>query len=202
MTEVNETQIGGEHYQSNFQHWDLVEMLRLPYLEACATKYILRHRKKNGRQDLEKALHFVQKILENEKGEPFGPRPGILTLNHLVETKFYRENRVDTNEMCLLRILFSNAPTNDELMYCVEVLQQMIAEYGGPALDLTKPGPSWNDLTDPTKEIFTVDKNLEGTVTLEQLRESNQRCMDEANREDALMFNNSGFGEPAEIDES
>lgn len=146
MTEVNETQIGGEHYQSTFQHWDLVEMIHLPYLEACATKYILRHRKKNGKQDLEKALHFVQKIIENEKGEPFGNRPGPLSLNNLVETKFYRENQVDTNEMCLLRILLSMAPTNNELRYCLEVLQMMIAEFKEVEVPVVKSGQSWNAL--------------------------------------------------------
>ena len=61
MTEVNEIQIGGTHYQSPFQHWDLVIQTNLHYLLACATKYVFRHKKKNGEQDIEKAKHYIQK---------------------------------------------------------------------------------------------------------------------------------------------
>lgn len=59
---VNDTQIGGEHYQTEFQHWDLISKHDLGYLEGCATKYICRWRQKNGVQDLHKARHYLLKI--------------------------------------------------------------------------------------------------------------------------------------------
>lgn len=64
MTSANERQIGGDHYAGKYQHWDLIEKHGIGYLEGCATKYIQRWRKKNGRQDLEKAVHYIDKLIE------------------------------------------------------------------------------------------------------------------------------------------
>lgn len=61
---ANTRQVGGEHYQSEYQHWDFVERNGLGYLEGCATKYATRYRKKSGLEDLEKAIHYVEKLLE------------------------------------------------------------------------------------------------------------------------------------------
>jgi Protein of unknwon function (DUF3310) len=61
---ANERQIGGLHYKTEYEHWDLAVVVQLPYLEGCATKYVSRWRKKDGLQDLEKALHYHDKILE------------------------------------------------------------------------------------------------------------------------------------------
>lgn len=58
----NQKQIAGDHYQATVQHWDFVECNNLPYLEGNATKYLARWRKKNGRQDLQKALHYCEKL--------------------------------------------------------------------------------------------------------------------------------------------
>ena len=62
--EANQRQVGGAHYNSTYQHWDFVLDAKLPYLEGQITKYLSRHRKKNGRQDLEKALHYAHKLQE------------------------------------------------------------------------------------------------------------------------------------------
>ncbi len=61
---ANKRQIGGSHYASALQHWDVVEDHGVGYLEGCASKYISRWRKKNGLQDLEKGLHFTEKLIE------------------------------------------------------------------------------------------------------------------------------------------
>ena len=34
--------------------------------EGCAIKYICRHRFKNGKEDLEKAVHFIEMIIERD----------------------------------------------------------------------------------------------------------------------------------------
>lgn len=60
---ANDRQVGGSHYQSQFQHWDFVAYyLDNRYLEGQITKYVSRWRKKNGLQDLEKAEHFLSKL--------------------------------------------------------------------------------------------------------------------------------------------
>ena len=66
MSIANQTQVGGDHYRSDgIQHWDLITDNYGPtYLLGCATKYLARHRKKNGKQDLEKAEHYLRKLSE------------------------------------------------------------------------------------------------------------------------------------------
>lgn len=61
---ANEYQVGGEHYLAKFQHWDLAAENRLGYFEGQVTKYLTRWRKKNGTQDLDKAMHYLQKLIE------------------------------------------------------------------------------------------------------------------------------------------
>ena len=61
---ANSRQVGGSHYAAAVQHWDLIERHGIGYLEGCATKYVTRARKKNGRQDILKAQHYVQKLRE------------------------------------------------------------------------------------------------------------------------------------------
>ena len=61
---ANAKQVGGDHYHCEYQHWDFVELNGIGYLEGCATKYVTRWRKKGGCRDLEKALHYVEKLME------------------------------------------------------------------------------------------------------------------------------------------
>ena len=61
---ANTRQVGGEHYKTDYQHWDFAEHVGLGYLEGCATKYVSRWRKKNGMEDLKKAEHYLDKLLE------------------------------------------------------------------------------------------------------------------------------------------
>lgn len=64
MSDANTRQVGGTHYQSPYQHWDLVVKIGLDYLGAQVIKYLTRYRKKNGLQDVEKAGHFLDKLIE------------------------------------------------------------------------------------------------------------------------------------------
>ena len=64
---ANDRQVGGEHYKTGGdQHWDL---FGLDYLIGYATKY-MRWRKKGGIQDLEKAIHVIEKIKEVGRNVP------------------------------------------------------------------------------------------------------------------------------------
>jgi len=61
-------QVGGDHYQvppGQMQHWDICVHFKVPYTIGCATKYLFRWKGKNGLQDLDKAIHYLQKSLEN-----------------------------------------------------------------------------------------------------------------------------------------
>lgn len=64
---ANEEQVGGAHYKGKpIEHWDFVLMHNIPYLEAQVIKYMMRWRKKNGIEDLRKAHHFIDKLIETE----------------------------------------------------------------------------------------------------------------------------------------
>lgn len=64
VTSANDRQVAGTHYTLEYQHWDFVCDTGLHYLLANATKYITRWRKKNGIQDLQKSLHYIEKAKE------------------------------------------------------------------------------------------------------------------------------------------
>jgi hypothetical protein len=69
-SKVWDKQIGGEHYQKfKIQPSKFVIENELLYPEGCAIKYIIRHRMKGKRQDLEKAIHFIEMIIERDYGD-------------------------------------------------------------------------------------------------------------------------------------
>lgn len=66
---ANDRQVGGEHYRAvaGEQHWDRQWRLYGPgYFVGCITKYVERYPEKNGLEDLHKAAHFLQKLIELE----------------------------------------------------------------------------------------------------------------------------------------
>lgn len=74
---ANEVQVSGTHYQTAFQHWDFIaEGFGASYFKGVITKYIVRWRKKNGLEDLRKARHYVEKLIELcEQGKVRMPLP-------------------------------------------------------------------------------------------------------------------------------
>lgn len=59
------SQVGGNHYAMVIQPIEFIVKNDIPYREGNAIKYICRHKKKNGKQDIEKAIHYLQMILED-----------------------------------------------------------------------------------------------------------------------------------------
>lgn len=57
-------QIGGNHYQSAIQPIDFILANNLGFCEGSIIKYVSRHKAKNGRQDIEKAMHYCQFLLD------------------------------------------------------------------------------------------------------------------------------------------
>ncbi len=65
-TSANEKQVGGKHYKIAIEPWDFILANNLGFLEGNAIKYIVRHKQKNGIQDISKAIHYLEKLKENE----------------------------------------------------------------------------------------------------------------------------------------
>jgi hypothetical protein len=65
-----ETQEGGSHYKDmKIQPLEFIHANNLDYMQGNVVKYITRHKAKNGAQDVRKALHYCQLILELQYGE-------------------------------------------------------------------------------------------------------------------------------------
>ena len=63
---ANAKQVSGSHYQTTIQPWDAITDWELGFLDGCAVKYLSRWRKKGGVDDLRKAVHFIEKLIEVE----------------------------------------------------------------------------------------------------------------------------------------
>jgi len=64
------TQVGGDHYKTlAIQPVEYCHRNGLGYCESSAIKYLTRHERKGGRQDLEKAIHFIQLLIQMEYPE-------------------------------------------------------------------------------------------------------------------------------------
>lgn len=64
---ANDIQHGGVHYkQFTFETWDVINDWGLGYFDGNAVKYLSRWRHKGGVQDLQKARHYIDKLIELE----------------------------------------------------------------------------------------------------------------------------------------
>ena len=62
-----ETQVSGSHYKDfPIQPVEFIHKNNIPYLEGNVIKYTCRHKSKNGKEDILKAIHYLQLILELE----------------------------------------------------------------------------------------------------------------------------------------
>lgn len=60
-----DTQVAGDHYKKlAIQPVEYIVANNLDYLQGNVIKYITRHKDKNGEDDVRKALHYCQLILE------------------------------------------------------------------------------------------------------------------------------------------
>jgi len=65
-----ESQVGGSHYNElPIQPVEYIHRNGLGFCEGCVIKYVTRHRAKNGKQDLQKAIHFLEMLMQLEYPE-------------------------------------------------------------------------------------------------------------------------------------
>jgi len=63
-------QEGGSHYKDMpIQPVEFIVANSIPYREANVIKYVARHATKNGVQDINKAIHYLEMILETDYPE-------------------------------------------------------------------------------------------------------------------------------------
>ena len=63
-------QVGGGHYKGcGIQPVEYIHANGLGFIEGCVVKYVTRHRSKNGEQDIRKAIHFLEMLIQLEYGQ-------------------------------------------------------------------------------------------------------------------------------------
>lgn len=70
MVSQFDNQVGGDHYKKMpIQPLEFIAKNRLDFFQGCVIKYILRYRDKNGIEDLQKAKHFIEMMIEMMENE-------------------------------------------------------------------------------------------------------------------------------------
>jgi len=67
MSDIYKKQVGGTHYRSMIiQPSEFINKNNIPFAEGNAIKYLCRHKQKNQKQDLEKAIHYCQMAIDRD----------------------------------------------------------------------------------------------------------------------------------------
>lgn len=80
----NQIQIGGNHYKGMaIQPVEFIQANAIPYMEGNAIKYLCRWRNKNGLEDLKKARHYIDLLIQFEEGKtPAKPSSFLGWIDH------------------------------------------------------------------------------------------------------------------------
>jgi len=67
---ANDNQVAGKHYKDkSIQPWDYIYANNLCYFTGNCVKYVSRWKEKGGVEDLRKAKHYLEKLIELEEGK-------------------------------------------------------------------------------------------------------------------------------------
>ena len=62
-------QVGGDHYRNfKIQPIEFITANNLSFIQASIIKYICRYNKKNGKEDIDKAIHYCELLKELKCG--------------------------------------------------------------------------------------------------------------------------------------
>jgi hypothetical protein len=119
-------QVGGRHYESDgVQHWDVMEDHDVAYLEATATKYIVRwDRKGTPELDLGKARSYLKRILQARRNV----RRGV---PYIVLHQFYLANNMDAEKQAVITLILDpQCGTQDNLRTTIFMIEEIMRREG------------------------------------------------------------------------
>lgn len=68
---ANSIQVGGDHYMNKpIQPWDFIVANKMGFMDGNVLKYLSRYPQTRNINDLKKASHYLQKLIELEEGVP------------------------------------------------------------------------------------------------------------------------------------
>ena len=105
-----DVQVGGDHYKKRvIQPVEFVTANCMDFPAACVLKYTDRHASKNGRQDLEKALHFID-LRERLMTDKHMIRDWVMSMDD-----YCRANGLPKEETAVLQFLSDWVETHNPL---------------------------------------------------------------------------------------
>ncbi len=119
--------VSPDHYAGSYQVWDFVIKIPLGYLEGNTVKYVTRWRKKDRMKDLEKAMHYLEKLIEVRE-LPISPYHNITDSQVVSEIKAFSA----ANELTTLEVDFLVCICQGYLNEAHETLKQIIDLAGDP----------------------------------------------------------------------
>jgi hypothetical protein len=143
MTEevkANDVQIGGRHYKTKYEHWDLVFDTGMGYFDGQVTRYVTRWRNKDGVEALKKARHFILKMKE------LGPRswPARRQFDYGLIRRYVMENELHEFEIVIIETM-AHGPSGGDIALdrVLKLLDVLIASAeqdstGAPRTDSNK----------------------------------------------------------------
>jgi len=64
---ASQIQVGGGHYTKyKIQPTEFIHKNKVPFIEGNIIKYVMRHKEKNGVEDLKKAKHYIDLLIQFE----------------------------------------------------------------------------------------------------------------------------------------
>lgn len=69
----------GDHYRAGIETWDYILSQGLGYMEGNIVKYVTRHRRKNGLEDLYKGREYLNKLIEVEENKFNASKEGSIS---------------------------------------------------------------------------------------------------------------------------
>lgn len=68
-TKAIDRQVGGDHYTGKIQPIEFILANDLPFIEGTVIKYLYRWKQKNGIEDLHKARHYLDILIEAQTND-------------------------------------------------------------------------------------------------------------------------------------
>lgn len=146
---ANSRQVAGTHYKTGYQHWDFVWDMGLGYFPGQVTKYLSRYRKKNGMQDLEKALHFAHKYKElvSRNGSPRQePRKMLNAWEAPLPALYLREQGItDADESEVVWAMSYGSHNYALVARVVQCIERIMEKYKREESLAAEPGPGYTN---------------------------------------------------------
>lgn len=144
---VLDTQVGGSHYKNmRFQPIELISLLGLDFCQGNVVKYVARHHKKGGREDLDKAKHYCRMAMEMESRSSLTEMT-VLQVT-LASKSFVLSNRL--SQLVADVIVYVYGRKWDEAVRAINVLAK---EYNQSELEADKENEGGGRLDDDKPKI-------------------------------------------------